>query len=388
MDRAEEIRLMEQCFSLHARNSTTLAESEARSPVSRYLDPARFEAEMSHIHRALPMPVVHGSELPGPHSFRRVATSLGDLVVTRDEAGRVHAFHNVCRHRGARLVNADDGCSRRLTCPYHAWSYATDGSLQGVPGQADCFPGLERSEAGLSSVPALEAYGFVWLCPQPPAGQAPADGLEQHLGRMGSDLGWMQMENLVVFKRESRQWQGNWKLFTEVGMETYHFRTAHRKTIAPYFLNNCSQQARVSQHFRVIMPTRAIEQTAKTSPERGSLRDLSHTVFVVVPQSTFLVQERHIDWVQIRPLALDRSEIIVTSLVPAEGGQIAESELSHWQKNFDITLTTLDEEFVLGESIHSGLASGANDALRFGRNEGLLDAFNLWVDEQLARGQR
>ena len=97
------------------------------------------------------------------------------------------------------------------------------------------------------------------------------------------------------------------------------------------------------------------------------------------------MQERHVDWISIRPLAVDRSEITVTSLVPAPGGQIPASEHEHWRKNFDITRTTLDEDFVMGEGIHAGLASGANEALQFGRNEGLLDAFNRWVDEEVGK---
>ena len=171
MDRATETRLVEECIDLNAQGSTTLAQGETVSPVSRYLDPARFELEMTNIHQRQPVPAVHASELPEPNAFRRVATSLGDLVFTRDESGQVHAFRNVCRHRGARLVESAQGCSKRLTCPYHAWSYGTDGSLQGVPGQSHCFPSLDKAQMGLASVPVVEAYGFVWLCPELPEGQ-------------------------------------------------------------------------------------------------------------------------------------------------------------------------------------------------------------------------
>ena len=127
-----------------------------------------------------------------------------------------------------------------------------------------------------------------------------------------------------------------------------------------------------------------LESLLLSGDKAGSLSKRAHTVYVLVPQTSLLVQERHVDWISIRPIAVDRSEITLTSLVPAPGGQIPATEHEHWQKNFDITRTTLDEDFVMGEGIHAGLSSGANEALQFGRNEGLLDAFNRWVDEEVA----
>ncbi len=81
---------------------------------------------------------------------------------------QVRAFANVCRHRGSRLVDGTGGCAKVLTCPYHAWSYARDGRLVGVPHREE-YPGSERRPAGPCPV-ALERWrGFLFVTLEPGA---------------------------------------------------------------------------------------------------------------------------------------------------------------------------------------------------------------------------
>ncbi len=129
MDQATERRLTRRSLEQYAEGRTTLAASPASSPVARYTCPERFASEMDRIHRVMPVPYVCSSELHEAHAFRRVVTPVGEVLFTRDDKGRAHAFHNVCRHRGSQLVAAESGCSRRLVCPYHAWSYSSAGEL-------------------------------------------------------------------------------------------------------------------------------------------------------------------------------------------------------------------------------------------------------------------
>ena len=79
----------------------------------------------------------------------RTLDILGEsVIVIRGGDGAVRAFANVCRHRGSRLVDGEAGCAKRLTCPYHAWTYAADGRLVGVPQRED-YPGLDPAALGL-----------------------------------------------------------------------------------------------------------------------------------------------------------------------------------------------------------------------------------------------
>ncbi len=386
MDRDAEANLIDRCLAQIDANTTTLAAGTSSSPVARYACQQRFEQELSQIHRRLPVPYVHTSELPQPNTFRRVQTSVGDVVFTRDESGAAHAFHNVCRHRGAGLISAESGATRRLVCPYHAWSYSTDGSLAAVPGEQECFPQLQKDRLGLRAIPCTESFGFLWLCPDASDNSHAADRLVEHLGAMAAEIAWLDMDQLQLFDRHSRRWQANWKLVSEGGLETYHFKKAHQETIGPYFLNNLSVQDDLGGHFRVIMPLEKMRQAPATPEDERRLRDFTHTLFTVGPQTSFLAQAKHVDWIRMTPVAVDATEIVITSLVPAGTGDLSEDDRRHWDTNFRITLTTLDEDFEIGESIQRGFASGANEALTFGRNEGLLKSFNDWVDGLLADG--
>ena len=115
--------------------------------------------------RDLPMadPEVNEDTIPGetPHDYV-VRDVLGtSVLLTRDATGEAHAFLNYCRHRGARPA-AGCGSARRFTCPYHAWTYDSRGTLVGLPG-AEGFDELDRSEHGLVELPSQERHGFVWV---------------------------------------------------------------------------------------------------------------------------------------------------------------------------------------------------------------------------------
>ena len=87
----------------------------------------------------------------------RTLEYLGEsVIVIRGDDGQVRAFANVCRHRGSRLVDGEAGCAKVLTCPYHAWSYARDGRLVGVPHRKE-YPGLDTAAHRCSAQPRAVA---------------------------------------------------------------------------------------------------------------------------------------------------------------------------------------------------------------------------------------
>ena len=127
-----------------------------------YHDPEYFRVEMARLIRPSWQIVCHASDLAYPGQWRTLELLDESLLVIRGGDGEIRAFANVCRHRGSRLVDGQEGCSRRLTCPYHAWTYGDDGRLIKVPHQSD-YPGLDRGTHGLTPIELETWRGFVFV---------------------------------------------------------------------------------------------------------------------------------------------------------------------------------------------------------------------------------
>ena len=133
-----------------------------------YHDPEFIEAERRAFLRAAPQVVCHEAEIAEPGEWRSLDYLGESLFVIRGDDGEVRAFANVCRHRGSRLLDGTGGCAKVLTCPYHAWSYARDGKLVGVPHRSD-YPGLEIEQLGLIPIALEQWRGFLFVTLEPGA---------------------------------------------------------------------------------------------------------------------------------------------------------------------------------------------------------------------------
>lgn len=133
-----------------------------------YHDAEFFAAEQRAFLRAAPQVVCHESEIALAGEWRSLDYLGESVIVIRGDDGECRAFANVCRHRGSRLVDGPGGCAKVLTCPYHAWSYARDGCLVGVPHRAE-YPGLEPDQLGLVPVALERWHGFLFVTLEPGA---------------------------------------------------------------------------------------------------------------------------------------------------------------------------------------------------------------------------
>ena len=113
---------------------------------------------------------MRADDVATPGRFRTVHIGRESVLITRDRSGSVHAFLNVCRHRGAVLCTEEAGEVRRtFRCPYHAWTYALDGRLTAAPNMKE-MPDVDRVAYGLHPLAVREWLGYVWVClsPDPP----------------------------------------------------------------------------------------------------------------------------------------------------------------------------------------------------------------------------
>lgn len=381
MQRNEELSLIREIIGLDAQKSAYLDAEIAHSPISRYASPERFAREKDAVLRRRPIAVLRSEELEGARAFAACDVMGLPALITRDDAGEVRAFLNVCRHRGARLEREATGCKRVFTCPYHGWSWSNDGALRAVPQEKQGFPDLPRAERGLRRLPAAEAHGFVWVIADPGAGETM--DLRGWLGPLDADLSWLELDGHRIAAEDTIEIRANWKVLVEGGIEAYHFRVAHAATIAPYFPDNLSTYRMFGPHMRSVLPRNTLMELRDRPEEEWSIRRDANLLYTLMPTSQLLVQQDHVVWTRMTPLAEDLTELRIATLAPAEAAQ-DEGLAKHWAKNQAITMATLREDFELGEEIQAGFASRGNPSHLFGRFEGALNRFNLAVEEMLA----
>ncbi len=127
-----------------------------------YHDADFFKIEMDRVIRPSWQIVCHMSDVPDAGNWHTLELLGNNVIVMRGDDGAVRAFHNVCRHRASRLVDGDQGCAKKLVCPYHGWTYERDGRLSGIPGKAD-YPSIAMETLGLNRVDCEIWQGFVFV---------------------------------------------------------------------------------------------------------------------------------------------------------------------------------------------------------------------------------
>lgn len=127
-----------------------------------YTDPEYFAVEQARVLRPSWQIVCHQNDLTAPGDFHTLDFLGESVVVVRGDDAQIRGFHNVCRHRAMRLVEGPQGCAKKFVCPYHAWTYETDGRLTGVPMRRD-YPALKLEENGLAPVEIELWRGFVFV---------------------------------------------------------------------------------------------------------------------------------------------------------------------------------------------------------------------------------
>ena len=187
-----------------------------------YYEPEFLEAEKKAFLRSAPQVVCHESEIAEPGEWRSFEYLGESVIVMRGDDGQVRAFSNVCRHRGSRLVDGTGGCAKVLTCPYHAWSYARDGKLVGVPHRNE-YPGLQTEELGLFPVSLEKWRGFLFVTLEPGA-----PSVAEMMAPYEDEVAPYRFEDLRAIGRVTfRRRPLNWKTIADNYSDGLHIPVGH-----------------------------------------------------------------------------------------------------------------------------------------------------------------
>jgi Rieske 2Fe-2S family protein len=191
-------------------------------PRGAYTDPAVLEWERQHFFADSWVNVGRAGKVAEPGERHAVRIGNEGVMLVRAESGELHAFSNVCRHRGHELLPCGESDKRTtIACPYHAWVYDLDGSLRVTP-RFEPPEGFDISQYSLFSLPVAEWGGWVFVNPSGTAGS-----FDDHIGGFKTLVAQWQPERLVVGATHEYRLDANWKLAIENYHECYHCPVIH-----------------------------------------------------------------------------------------------------------------------------------------------------------------
>ena len=193
--------------------------------IEPYISPAYFELERERIFRRVWLNVAREDAIPQANDFIVVDLEVcrASILLTRDDNGDIHAFHNVCSHRCNKLVYETKGSVNSFSCRFHGWTYTSEGQLSYVPDR-ELFFDLQPDTLGLTPVAVDTWQGFIFINLEP----NPEESLRTYLGELGDLLDDYPFdENSTTCYGWITDIRANWKIVKDAFQETYHVAFVH-----------------------------------------------------------------------------------------------------------------------------------------------------------------
>jgi len=212
------------------KTNDTFAPGAKTLPQRYFVSPEILAQELQKIFAGNWVLVGHQSQLAKPGDYFLAEIAGESLIVVKDQRSTIRAFYNVCRHRGARLCEEQNGHAAAIQCPYHAWTYALDGRLLGAP-HMDETPGFNKAEYPLTPARLGLWEGFIFLN----LGDASAP-VEKWFKPLNGKFSPWNLATLRSAKRIEYDVRANWKLMFQNYSECYHCLGVHPELskISPY----------------------------------------------------------------------------------------------------------------------------------------------------------
>ena len=379
------IALGKRALDMLDRGDTTREDDVYLSPVDSYICPDWLALEKKILFKDYPLLIAFSCDLPQPGDFITNDDAGVPLLVVRGADGGINAFYNTCRHRGAKLVT---GCGRAqsgLTCPYHAWNYDFEGQLKAIPDSIS-FPGVDKADHALVSLPVVEKYGMIWVCPT----LGKTFDIDAQLGGLDSgmvdDFSSYGFQNYHPYAQRRLHRKMNWKLMLDTFLEPYHFAPLHPTTVGPLVHHNLCLLDVYGQNLREALIRKSIDDLRHQPEENWDFPLHSALVYLMFPNAGLVMQRDHVELWRAFPVADKTDECIVLMDYYIPEPAETQSAKDHWERNMDLAVRTVLEEDIPGvEGMQLGLSSGAMTHSTFGRSEPALIHFEREIARSIGR---
>lgn len=274
-------------------------------PGAIFSDTEIFDTESRALFSEGWMSIGCGQQLPEVGDVLPVTIAGHSLIAVRGNDGAIGVFHNVCRHKGAPLV--DEPCNKRvLVCPYHRWAYQLDGSLRGAPyyhgDQKHPISDEEKADKGLIAVRFAIWWDIIFVNV---SGSAPNFG--EFIAPLEAELTEYNFDNIRPLSATEYAGNCNWKLAVDNFLDGYHVPFVHSQAVTVESVINQEELFLSEDIVGLRLPNGASDKPSKTfrpMPSFSGLDELAQQRqqwFGIFPNTLFFVDPCWVQTICVRP---------------------------------------------------------------------------------------
>jgi phenylpropionate dioxygenase-like ring-hydroxylating dioxygenase large terminal subunit len=378
LSREEMIGLVQAAKAAAEADRIPQAPEIMRVPASIYTDPARFDQEVAMVFRRLPLVVTASAELKKPGDYKALTIAGLPILAIRGDDGAMRVFLNSCPHRGANVALPGCGQAKRLTCPYHGWTFTKQGALIGIAREED-FGAIDKAAHSLIALPTLERAGLIWAILNPKSTLS----IEAYLSGYDRALAHFGFADWHLFSQRTIPGP-NWKIAYDGYLDLYHLPVLHKATFGPQMPNRALYQA-WGPHQRVQSPASHLIGDGAPPEAAWDASVLLAGVWTIFPHVSIASFDAGGRGVMISLLTPGAhvGESLTTQLYLMEKEPTEEQAKVATEQFAVLEYVVRQEDYDTGLRQQQALASGAREWVLFGRNEGGAQTFHGWVDRLL-----
>jgi nitrite reductase/ring-hydroxylating ferredoxin subunit len=373
MERSERIAVAKEILALIEQGKPYYGDESYEVDIGRFVDRDRFELEKRKLFLERPQLIALSADLPEPGDYYATDIAGKPILIVRGKDGVARAFLNACRHRGVKLA---EGCGHGagFVCPYHGWTYNTEGALISVPSR-QAFDAEQLR--GLVALPTAEDIGCIVVHPDP-EGQLDFDAF---LGPMKGLLADIELDKYRLLTSYREPARINWKHAVDGGMEAYHLPFLHPTTFGTdgggFF--PCKQ---FGIHTAFVTGSREIA-TLRDLPESEWPKSCGWNSVNAIFPNTLIGASMPVLFFQ-RSEPADEPGVCNYNYRLYGRRDATEEELAMQQQNMELFFKVLlEEDLPVQVSLQEMLEAGAVPSVLFGKREACLTAMHKAYDEAI-----